>query len=175
MSVKQFADDDGEAVPGPIVHGLIDLSALWQRPHAPMSPDNGPLVKLFDGVYHADPVTEEMEADGTFLRFTDFQQTVEAMGLYKSNAGQTFYSLYGWLHEKATESTGRYGYDSPYHVYSEWGTNYYSERRAQLLLETQAVADKYERDVNMNRLPDNPNRLLTRRQLRVVRFVLRDY
>jgi hypothetical protein len=147
---------------------FVNLST-YKPARGPISPYDGPIVKLFDGVHHADPIDDGMLAEGEYVIFDDFRNATAGMGVHRNNASQTFNRLFSTLLRHADDQLGLYGMASPYYDYYRWGTFEQPERRAQLLLETQAVADIYE--VNKD-LPKSP---LTQQQLLVTRFVLHEY
>lgn len=130
---------------------------------APELPPATP-VRLFEGVHYANPVQDEMLVGGNFLVFDDFTLAVNAMGLHRTNASQTFSTIFGGLRYKAEIVESAAGIRVPLtSEYYYWGRHERRDRREGVVVETQAVADMYDRSA------------LTERQLKVVRFVLRDY
>lgn len=111
---------------------------------APRSPDNGAVVELFPGVFHARPITDDM-LDGTKLSFDDFKSAaadVDAPRRYPGAAAHAFHEVFWRQRIKAERTLGLYGMNSPFYDYDLWGAENQS-RRSQLLLATQAVYDTY--------------------------------
>lgn len=149
-------------------YGIVIPPKAWHRPQPRLSPHDGPVVALFAGVWHADPITPDILEAGTYLAFTDFQLAVNGLHLARSQASRVFGKVYNIFQRASDDAVGLYGMASPSYAYYTWGDSRNPQRRGQILLGTQQTFDLSQEDAARS----TPR--FTKLEQRVLNYVLHD-
>ncbi len=137
-------------IPNPTFDNIPRLTPTVESYHyrQPLfrSPENGPIVELFDGVFHAHPITDEMLEEGRWMAFADFQRAAPDAGISIPASSRGFSYVFYRQYVRAIHESRLAGFSHPHippYRYDGWGGTRNPSRRSQVLLSTQAVWDAY--------------------------------
>jgi hypothetical protein len=102
-----------------------------------IEPENGSLVRLFEGTYHASPIDDQM-LDGDFATHKMFQEAAERLDIYKGIAGLSFTIIYKYMLKKTEEDEGVSRKYDLYGQYINW-TSDASQHRPHILIARPAI------------------------------------
>ena len=114
------------------------------------SPEDGKIVQILDGLWHAARIEDWMRADGERLALDDFQQSAQdaypeyGYDMRQNMAGAAFNAvLKPMMDEAVTDAWKNPAYEAnPYRPYASWIKDQW--RRRQFLVSTQAAYDTYQ-------------------------------
>jgi hypothetical protein len=122
-----------------------------RRGQAIVEPENGSLVRLFEGTYHANPIEDQM-LDGDFATHKMFQEAAERLDIYKGIAGLSFTIIYKYMLKKTEVDEGVSRKYDLYGQYINW-SNDASQHRSHILIARpaiQLVADTLQGQITRN-------------------------
>lgn len=115
-------------IPNPTFDNIPRLTPTVESYHyrQPLfrSPENGPIVELFDGVFHAHPITDEMLEEGRWMAFADFQRAAPDAGISIPASSRGFSYVFYRQYVRAIHESRLAGFSHPHippYRYDGWG------------------------------------------------------